>query len=169
MPINYALGKIYKIVDNTNDQCYVGSTCEPILARRLAGHVAQYNSYLNGKQHYISSFDILKNGDYDIILIENFPCGNKDELHARERHWSNEIPCVNKIKNQGIWNEIGQVEYDRRYFELNGDKIKERLHQKCHCICGGKFTVNGKSQHLKTKKHFKYIEQQADEEEIIEV
>jgi hypothetical protein len=46
MPINYQLGKVYKIVDNTNGQCYVGSTCEPILARRLASH------------------------DYDIILIE---------------------------------------------------------------------------------------------------
>ena len=37
---NFQLGKIYKIVDNTNDDVYVGSTCEPSLAKRLYGHVA---------------------------------------------------------------------------------------------------------------------------------
>ena len=34
--VNYQLGKIYKIVDNTNGNIYIGSTCEPTLARRLA-------------------------------------------------------------------------------------------------------------------------------------
>jgi hypothetical protein len=229
MPINYALGKIYKIVDNTNDQCYVGSTCEPILARRLAKHVASYKCHLNGKQRYVSSYEILKNGDYDIVLIENFPCNNRDELHARERYWTNEIPCVNKYRNQGIIAELGQVdygkqycvinadkikeklkayyennadkikekskayyennvdkikekskeyydtnkvkidEYNKKYFELNGDKIKEKLHEKFNCDCGGKYTLNGKSHHLKTIKHIKYIETQQADDAVIEV
>jgi hypothetical protein len=66
-------------------------------------------------------------------------------------------------------NEIGKVEFNRRYFELNGDKIKEKLHKKFHCDCGGKYTLNGKSQHMKTKKHLKYIEQQQIDEEEVEV
>jgi hypothetical protein len=181
MPVNYALGKVYKIIDNTNDQCYVGSTCEPILARRLAGHVRDYKCYLNGKRNYVSSFEILKNGNYDIILVENFPCGNKDELHARERHWTNEIPCINKIKCQGIIAEIGQVEYHKQffkqYYDANKEKIKaysednkEKLRKKFQCLCGGKYTFENISIHNKTKKHLKYIEeQQADEEAVIEV
>jgi hypothetical protein len=180
MPINYQLGKVYKIVDNTNDQCYVGSTCEPILARRLASHVSKYKSFLNEKQNYVTAFEVIKNGDYDIVLIENFPCNNKDELFARERHWTNEIPCVNKIKGQGLFNEIGQVEYGRRYYDANKEKIdnrnknyneinKDKLREKFNCDCGGKYTLNGKSQHMKSFKHKKYIEQQADEEEILDV
>ena len=38
--VNYQLGKIYKIVDLDSNKCYVGSTCEPTLARRLANHVS---------------------------------------------------------------------------------------------------------------------------------
>ena len=60
MPVDYSLGKIYKLIDNTTEQCYIGSTCEPILARRLAGHVRKYKSHLNEKQNYVSSFEIIK-------------------------------------------------------------------------------------------------------------
>lgn len=89
MPIDYQKGKIYKMVDNKTDN--IESTCEPTLARRLAKHVGSYKQYLNETYHYISSFEILKNGDYDIILIENFPCNAKDEIFARERYWTNEL------------------------------------------------------------------------------
>ena len=47
---NYQLGKIYKIVDNTNNNIYVGSTCEPTLARRLSSHVRDYHVWKNGKR-----------------------------------------------------------------------------------------------------------------------
>ena len=41
----YQKSKIYKIVDNTNNNIYIGSTCEPILSRRLAKHVSNYNEF----------------------------------------------------------------------------------------------------------------------------
>jgi len=78
MPIDYSRGKIIRFVDNLNGQCYVGSTCEPILARRLAGHVRKYKCYLNGQQNYVTSFEILKNGNYEIILIENYGCSKRE-------------------------------------------------------------------------------------------
>ena len=40
--VNYSLGKIYKIADNTNGDIYIGSTCEPTLAKRLYGHVDKF-------------------------------------------------------------------------------------------------------------------------------
>jgi len=89
--VNYQLGKIYKIVDNTNGNVYIGSTCEPTLARRLAGHIGNYKKYLNGKYHYVTSFKILENNNYDMVLIEKFPCDSKEELHARERFISNQL------------------------------------------------------------------------------
>ena len=124
--IDYQQGKIYKIECNVTGKVYIGSTCEPILARRLAGHITSYKRYLNGKSHYVSSFDILQNGNYDIVLIESYPCNSKDELHARERYHTNNIDCVNKIKNQGMHHEIGEKGYQKQYHEKNKDKLKEK-------------------------------------------
>ena len=56
--VNYQLGKIYKLVDNTNGNIYIGSTCKPYLSSRLAAHKTDYNYYLNGKNNYITSFEI---------------------------------------------------------------------------------------------------------------
>ena len=86
--MNYQLGKIYKIVDLDSNKCYVGSTCEPILARRLAKHVGDYKQYLKGKGRNITSYIILAMDDYDIVLLETYPCNSKDELHARQRYYS---------------------------------------------------------------------------------
>lgn len=133
MPIDYSKGKIYKIVCNVSGLVYVGSTCEPILARRLAGHVTSYKQYLNGNRNYVTSFKCLENDDYDIILIENFPCESKDELYARERYYTNQIECINKIKNQGLLNELGQKEYqkqyDQKYYEANIEQKKNYYKQ----------------------------------------
>lgn len=96
--VNYGLGKIYKIVGN--GLTFVGSTCEPTLARRLAGHVAHFKLFLNNKYHYVTSFEVLEGGDYDIVLLEKYPCNTKDELHARERYRTNQIDCVNRNKGQ---------------------------------------------------------------------
>jgi hypothetical protein len=94
---NYQDGKIYKIIDLTNDNVYIGSTCEPTLARRLAKHVGNYKRYKKGDGHYITSFKIIENGNYDIQLIESYPCSTRDELHSREGHYIKTLACVNKV------------------------------------------------------------------------
>ena len=100
----YQLCKIYKIVDLDSNKCYVGSTCEPTLARRLAN--SDYKQYLQGKgSNNISSFIILEMDDYDIVLLEKYARNSKDELFAHERYYSQLLPCVNKNKNQGLKNE----------------------------------------------------------------
>jgi len=116
---DYQKGKIYKIVDLTTDECYIGSTCEPTLARRLAGHRNDYKTYLKGGRTYIKSFDIIKNENYDIQLIENFPCDSKDELHKREGYWIKTMNCVNKMV-------AGQTR--KEYYEANKDMIKNYHH-----------------------------------------
>jgi len=127
----YQRGKIYKIVDNTNDNVYVGSTTEPTLARRLAKHVANYTAYLKGnKTNYITSFIIFKNKDYYIELLELVPCNSKDELLVRERHYIKSIvECINKNipgRNKAEYyedNKERRTEYQRKYSKQNKDKI----------------------------------------------
>ena len=54
--VNYQQGIVYKIV--ANGQTYIGSTCEPTLARRLARHKGSYKSWLRGNKRtsYIESY-----------------------------------------------------------------------------------------------------------------
>ena len=65
----YKNAKVYKIVDNTNGNVYIGSTCKK-LCHRLGQHRASYKAYLNNNKGYASSFEIIKNDDYNIILLE---------------------------------------------------------------------------------------------------
>ena len=70
---NYKLSKIYEIRCNITNKFYYGSTCQKYLSSRIAQHTADYKRWLkdNKKYSYMSSFEIIKNGDYKIILVEN--------------------------------------------------------------------------------------------------
>jgi hypothetical protein len=131
--VNYSQAKVYKIVDNTNGNIYVGSTCEPTLARRLAGHVTNYKSYLNGKGNNITSFQILENNDYDIVLIENCDgVTSRDELFARERDHIETLTCVNKVIPLRTHKEYREDNRDiilqkkKDYYEANKDVLAEK-------------------------------------------
>ena len=127
--MDYKNGKIYKIVCNTTGLQYIGSTCNPYLSTRLAGHRSDYKRYLQNKTRYISSFEVLKNNNYEIILLESYPCETKDQLHARERFYIINNECVNMIKNVGLANELGYIEYKKQYRTENKEKIAESKKQ----------------------------------------
>ena len=102
-------------------------------------------------------------------MIESYPCNTKDELHARERLHTNNIDCVNKYKNQGLFNELGQKEYykiyNKKYKELKEDQIHAKECKKYNCACGGNFTHHHRANHLKTKKHQQYLEENKVDDE----
>jgi hypothetical protein len=183
---NYQDGKIYKIVCNITDECYIGSTTEPTLARRLAGHVDGYKRWKAGKGKKTTSFDIIDRGDYHIFLIETYPCNSKDELHSREgqiiRKYKSECECVNRcIAGRTIkeWYQDNKYtiqehhkEYMKEYREENKDAIKEKIKQyrernkekinenakeTSTCVCGSCFQKAYKSTHERTKKHQSYL------------
>lgn len=112
---DYKKSKIYKLVSNQTNSIYVGSTTQT-LALRIAGHRREYKKWMNdNNHHYLYSYKILEYDDADIILIENFECNNKDELHARERHHIE----LNKdiITNHNIPHHT-QKEYKEEHKEL---------------------------------------------------
>ena len=94
--VNYNQAKIYKM-ESLSGLLYIGSTCEPTLARRLAKHKADYNYWKQGKRHFTTSYKLFEDGSVDIYLIESYPCNSKDELHARESYWIRQTECVNKV------------------------------------------------------------------------
>jgi hypothetical protein len=123
---NYQNGKIYKLVSFQTDKIYIGSTCQS-LAVRKAGHKDSYKRYLNGQGYSTTSFELIKHGDVDIILLENYSCDSKEELHKRERYYIECNDCVNKIIPTRTQQEYYKDNQERlkEYREQNKDRIKE--------------------------------------------
>jgi hypothetical protein len=94
--VNYQNGQIYKIVCHETGKVYVGSTCCH-LKHRLKEHWMDYQRHLAGRGSYVTSFAVLQNWAYEIVLVERCPCTSKAELRARERHHIERIDCVNKV------------------------------------------------------------------------
>jgi len=136
--IDYNNGKIYKIVCNITGKIYVGSTTKQYLSQRLTWHRNDYRRYLKNNNLYITtSYQVLENGSFNIILLENVPCSNRDELRARERYYIETLDCVNKC--------------------IPGRTRREYNFLKFDCKCGGQYMNNKKHRHFRTKKHIDYI------------
>jgi hypothetical protein len=126
--VNYQQGKIYKIIDNTNGNIYIGSTCKNTLAQRLSQHTSSYRKYTEKSIGCcLASYHIIKNEDYKIILIEDFSCENRDQLRAREQYWIDNTVCVNK--NRALLTVEKISECKKQYYEDNKSYINERHRQ----------------------------------------
>lgn len=125
MPIDYSLGKIYKIIGG--GKIYVGSTCERLLCQRLAGHYGDYRRWVSGKRNYVSSFECLNDGDAYIELLELCPCSCRDELRKCEGKWIKELDCVNK-RMPGA--KMTKKEYYHENKEVLSVKAKEYYQKK---------------------------------------
>ena len=115
----YNDSKIYKIVDNTSDKVYIGSTCCKYLSQRLQKHVHTNKHYLKNNYNYVSSFDIIQNGNYDIVLLENVNCDTIEQLRARERFHIESNVCVNKRIPTRTKKEFWKVYSENNRAELN--------------------------------------------------
>ena len=102
--------KIYKIIDNTNGNIYIGKTRKKYLSSRIASHIYDFNT-----GHYCSSQIILKNNDWRYELIEE----TDDE--TREEYWIKNTDCVNKVIPGG-----NSKQWKKRWNDRNKDKIKEK-------------------------------------------
>ena len=94
--IRYKKGKIYKLIDNTNENIYYGSTIQT-LKERLRGHNKDLKYFIlkREKSFWCQSNKILMNNDYKIELIEDYPCNNKKELNRREDYFIQNFNCIN--------------------------------------------------------------------------
>ncbi len=137
--VNYQDSKIFKIVCNTSGLQYIGSTTQPTLARRLAKLRDDYTRFLNTTGGLITRelrgsklYRVFEANNYDIVLIENYPCNSKDELHQRERHHIEQNICVNKEKIVcECGGSYGFSRYEKKchYKTLKHESYVNKLHQ----------------------------------------
>lgn len=122
----YDNGKIYSIRSHQTDKYYIGSSCVD-LCKRLYCHRLQYKNFLNDKNAYVSSFEIIKYDDHYIEVIEDFPCNSKRELEKREgelqRQYKNDI--VNHVYAHNTPEQY--KEYHKQY----NDKHKKQIAEYC--------------------------------------
>jgi len=144
---DYQKGKIYKLVDNTNSNIYIGSTTQT-LARRKNKHVIDSKNYgetCNNRLVKYSSHSIIKNGDFDIVLLEYYPCNNKDELRMREQEYIDKYDCVNS--QRAYRTKEQKDECDKKCWKArNGTKkmkdYKHSLHKYQNSWGGHRYTNN---------------------------
>jgi hypothetical protein len=153
---DYSKGKIYKIVNHNNNQIYIGSTIID-LQKRLNKHIRDYKRYCDGKMNYISSFDIIKENNFTIELIENVNCKTKCELLLKEQFHINENICCNKYKACLSAEDIKiQTKKDNDLYKIrNPEKYKEhqeKRKEKITCICGCIVSKGNISRHVKSHK-----------------
>jgi len=116
---DYQNSKIYKITSPSNPELvYYGSTTQK-LSMRMA--------------HHRCKPDITKSGlitcykDAIILLVENFSCNNKEELHKKEGEYILNNNCVNKnVAGRKVEDRIEELSsYQKKYRDDNKDKFKE--------------------------------------------
>ena len=122
--VNYLNGKIYKLVTPYSSKVYVGSTTST-LYKRLGEHKGHYKEWvLNPEKYaYRTSFDIY---DFDedcvkIVLLEECPCDNRDQLGKREYEYITTLDCVNKV----ITGRTNKQRYAENYNGMK-DKVRDR-------------------------------------------
>ena len=89
----YRNGKIYKIFNNIDNSCYVGSTIKE-LNIRMAEHITLYKLLLkyNINCVFIISYKLFASYGLEgcsIELIENYECLTKKEIYIREGYYIN--------------------------------------------------------------------------------
>ena len=142
---DYSKGKIYQIRCNITGDIYIGSTIRT-LSQRLSNHKIDITCI---------SRQIITRGDYNISLLENYACNNKDELRIKEREWYDKTKNINKNKPYASIDEI--KENKKEYYENNKEKIKEYYNEKFNCECGAIICKSNKSNHFKSIKHQNYL------------
>ena len=131
---DYDNGKIYQLVFGDRPERYVGSTTQE-LHQRLSGHRST-----NASSKVKKLVDAVGRMNVRIILIEDYPCSNKNELLSREQYWIDKLkPDVN-IKPAYIEDDIidektkQEREKEIKQRQQEKEQEKERI-EKEHQIC----------------------------------
>ena len=136
----YQKGRIYKITDVAYNDCYYGSTIEPLTKRMIHHKHKCFNQNISQEtcvRSVNSIFNKYSLENCKIELVENFPCTSKEKLVKREGHIRNN-ECVNKEFNvsERTTEEYRHEERDKlnvRSQEYYRDHVEERRTYQKEC------------------------------------
>ena len=151
---------VYKIFskDENLNGCYIGSSFDVL--KRMKKHKSDTSNVSSVCYNYPLYRCIRGNGgihNFAVEVLEYFDDEriSWQELKRKEQEWIDRMnPSFNT--NRSYNNLQDYQRYRRNYFIKNRTRINDRRHQKKICECGGKYTLNNKACHKKTKKHIKW-------------
>jgi len=124
---DYSKGFIYQIIckDPNVKEIYVGSSCN--YNQRLSDHKSKCNNPNNDEYNKKVYQHIRENSGFDnfeIEIIEYFPCDSKLELEIREDFWMNTLQSTLNCKRAGL--DQSKKEYLKEYREANKEYLSEK-------------------------------------------
>ena len=159
----YQNGKVYKLVNDIDDDIYVGSTCL-VLPKRKYQHNAILKLYPNRKVY--AHLNKIGWENVHIILIESYPCSNKMELLKRERYHvdllkpslNTCVPSRSKKEYCQDKPELGRG-YQTKWYASNTNNVSEKAKEKMECsTCNCMVRKWDISRHNKTQKHLNALQ-----------
>jgi hypothetical protein len=130
--------------------CYVGSTTN--LIKRRCGHKGNCINE-NNRDYNIPVYQFIREyGGWDnwaVVVIENYPCANKQELETRERYWIEQLGAtLNKLipaRSKTEWRNRNH-DYNKNYYIANKEAILNRTKNYC---------INNKEMISEARKKFR--------------
>ena len=184
MSNKYHNSKIYVVKNNFSIEKYIGSTttalCKRMIKHRCDAkqrpHLSKFYTYMN--ENGIENFYI--------ELLEEFKCENVEQLRKQEGKFVEEQGTLNEKKagrskteyqkeySQNNRDKINQRRNELRkenpdktkeeykkwsalYRERHPEKVKHWKSTKVECECGGCYTLSHKAEHIKSKKHQNFL------------
>ena len=150
-------GNIYALkTHNDKTLTYIGSTILTLHTRHTI-HKYKHKLYIEDRQHYITSFEVIEKGSTYMELLESNDYNTKKELLKKEGEYMKTIKCVNKniagrsSKQYYIDNKEAII---KKQTQWNNNNRERRLRQ-CLCVCGASVSYRNMKAHQRTGKHNK--------------
>ena len=155
MPVGY----IYKLESSFEDPgLYVGSTVD--MRTRKNQHKYDCNNP-NRKQYNLKVYQYIRDyggwSNWFMLTIEEFEYETKEQLREREQYWIQKLGADLNGKDAVKDKEKLKDYINKKYYEENREKILKKNNEKFDCECGGKYTYQNKTRHLKSPKHQSYL------------
>jgi hypothetical protein len=179
----YQNGKIYKlkcINPDISEEEYVGHTTQRYLSSRLVQHRDGAKNVRMNKRKVYEAMNSTGVHNWQILLLEDYPCTSSDQIKAREQYWIDLLhPTLNMIG--AVLDVPGGKENKNRYYRENKDKLLayckehqsqpyviEQIKKRCasiiHCQCGQQSTKYNYKRHKRTQRHATRLENQFNNE-----
>ncbi len=165
--IDYSRCLIYKLCCNDpsiRDE-YYGHTTDK--TKRKYSHKSCCDDE-NNFHHNVYVYQFIRNNggwnNWSMIVVEEYPCENRNQAEARERHWiETQRATLNKRlptrtrQERYEENREENKEYIKQYRDEHKEEIRKHKNQNFECECGGKYTKSNEKRHLKSIKHMNYL------------
>ncbi len=148
----YELAKIYKIVNDVNDDVYIGSTCNTLWSRWGAHKQCIKNPIFHKRKIYESMLGIGIE-HFRIVLVLEYPCNSRDQLTAKEEEYIQELkPVLNCIS--AIKNVVKVAAKDKKYYENHLEQLQEKRKTLIECVeCNKQVSAHNMARHKLSASH----------------